>query len=252
MEKARKQFVERLQETPVIPGVKSRVDLKMAVDQGAQIIFILTGSIFSLREAVQYNQEHNGPDRALLFAHIDLLTGIGKDNEGLRYLASEIGINGILTTRSALIKAGKKEGLITILRVFAVDSEALKTGLETVHSAAPDALEILPALVIPAIAHRLPFDRLPPVIAGGLLENQEMVRTILKTPVVAVSASRPSVWKQPVKGRRRRPVPPDQSMPPGHTPPSRSPATPVTSATPATPATPTARPPRDATALDKW
>ncbi len=182
----------RLERNPIIPGVKSLVDVKMAVAQEAPLLFFLTGSIFNLRDAANCCQAKG----TWLFAHVDLLTGIGKDAEGMRFLAREIGVTGILTTRSVLIKAAAKEGLLTVQRVFAVDSDALKTGLELVRSSVPHALEILPALVLPSIAHRLPFAELPPVIAGGLLETQEEVKAVLRTPAVAVSASRPSVWRR--------------------------------------------------------
>jgi glycerol uptake operon antiterminator len=185
------EFHSLLRKCRVIPGLKTLTMLKQACAVRAPVVFFLTGTIFSLRDAVRYCHEHG----TLLFAHVDLLHGIGKDPEGMRYLAHEIGVNGILTTRSFLVKAAAKEGLLTVQRLFALDSEALKTGLEVIKASRPDAVEILPALVLPSIAYRLPFSELPPVIAGGLLETRAEVEAVLATPVVAVSTSRPELWR---------------------------------------------------------
>lgn len=186
-----REFRSLLQSCRVIPGVKTLQMLRPALTAQASVLFFLTGTIFTLREAVRHCSEQD----ALLFAHVDLLQGIGKDPEGMRYLAHEIGVSGILSTRSFLIKAAANEGLLTVQRLFALDSEALKTGLEVIKTSRPDAVEILPALVLPSISHRLPFAELPPVIAGGLLETRAEAEAVLKTPVVAVSASRPELWR---------------------------------------------------------
>jgi glycerol uptake operon antiterminator len=185
------EFHLLLKRSRVIPGLKTLPMLRRACAARAPVVFFLTGTIFSLRDAVSYCNERG----TLLFAHVDLLHGIGKDPEGMRYLAHEIGVSGILTTRSFLVKAAAKEGLLTVQRLFALDSEALKTGLEVIRTSRPDAVEILPALVLPSIAYRLPFSELPPVIAGGLLETRTEVEAVLATPVVAVSTSRPELWR---------------------------------------------------------
>lgn len=193
-----REFRVLLRKTTVIPGVKGINELKQAIATEAPIVFFLTGGIFGLRDAVEITKAAG----TFLFAHVDLLQGIGKDAEGMRYLAEEIGVQGILSTRSFLIKAAQQEGLATIQRVFAVDSEALRTGFDVVKSARPDALEVLPALVLPSIHHRLPFTELPPVIAGGLLETKEELAAVLQTPAVAVSTSAPALWGEANSGKQ--------------------------------------------------
>lgn len=193
-----REFHLLLRRHRVIPGIKGLPELRQALAINAKLVFFLTGSIFSLKEAVRLCAE-NG---TTVFAHVDLLNGIGKDAEGMRFLAQEIGVHGMLSTRSFLVKAAAQAGLLTIQRLFAVDSEALKTGFDVIKSAKPDALEILPALVLPSISQRLPFSELPPVIAGGLLETSDEVDRVLRTPVVAVSTSKALLW-------RARPLPAD-------------------------------------------
>lgn len=157
---------------------------------GVEILFLLTGSIFDLQHLVD---KVRGRD-VLLFAHVDLLQGIGKDPQGMRFLAKEVGVDGMLSTRSHLIRAAKDEGLFTIQRFFLLDSEALKTAVNVLTKSRPDAVEILPALVLPNVHHRLPFSELPPVIAGGLVETEDELHAVLRTPIKAVSTSRQELW----------------------------------------------------------
>lgn len=183
-------LLRRLRKKPVIAGVKNVADAVKAVEKQVEILFLLTGTLFDLQDLVRRELE----PRPLIFAHIDLLQGIGKDQWGLRFLAKDVGVDGILTTRSHLVKSAKKEGLLAIQRLFVLDSEALKTGLSIISSSEPDAIEILPALILPHIHHRLPVDELPPIIAGGLIETVDELKAILRTPARAVSTSRQELW----------------------------------------------------------
>ncbi|NLN27411.1 MAG: glycerol-3-phosphate responsive antiterminator [Firmicutes bacterium] len=183
-------LLPRLRKKPVIAGVKSVEDALLAVEKQMEIIFFLTGTLFDLQDLVKRDLQ----PRPLIFAHVDLLQGIGKDQWGMRFLAQVVGVDGILTTRSHLVKAAKKEGLLAIQRLFVLDSEALKTGLSIISSSAPDAIEILPALILPHIHQRLPVDELPPIIAGGLIETVDELKAVLRTPAMAVSTSRQELW----------------------------------------------------------
>ncbi|HHY62487.1 MAG TPA: glycerol-3-phosphate responsive antiterminator, partial [Firmicutes bacterium] len=130
-----------------------------------------------------------------VFCHIDLIQGIGKDPAGIDWLADEIGISGILTTRSNLIRAAKASGLIAIQRLFLLDSESLKTAIDIVSSSRPDAVEILPALVLPSLIHRLPVRKLSPFIAGGLVETVPELEAVVSTGALGVSTSKQELWK---------------------------------------------------------
>ncbi|MGE5577944.1 MAG: glycerol-3-phosphate responsive antiterminator [Syntrophothermus sp.] len=191
------ELFERLKKRPVIGGIKQPEDLPVALEDGLEVLFFLTGTIFDLREMVAETRNR----KKLAFVHIDLLEGIGKDRVGVRFLAEEIGVKGILTTRTQLVRAAKEQGLIAIQRLFMLDSEALKTGIHVTSNARPDAVEILPALILPNIIGRLPLAQMPPVIGGGLVETPEELKAILgaRGPggerILAVSTSSKDLWK---------------------------------------------------------
>lgn len=174
---------------PIIAGLKGLTEAKRVCEAGIKICFYLTGNIFELRELTRLCQDQG----QMVFAHVDLISGIAKDEHGMQVLAQEVGVHGILTTKGYLITAAKKAGLLGIQRLFVLDSEALKTGLRMVSSSQPDAVEILPALILPYMRNRLP-KRLPPIIAGGLVETREELEQVLNPPVLAVSTSRTELW----------------------------------------------------------
>ena len=150
----------------------------------------LTGTIYDLRDLCTRCE----PLGIYPFCHLDLIQGIGKDGPGVKWLATEIGLKGILTTRTSLIRAAMSEGLVAILRLFLLDSESLKTGLEVAASSKPDAVEILPALVLPRVAPRLPLDKMSPFIAGGLVQTAEDLEAVLAAGALGVSTSNQELW----------------------------------------------------------
>lgn len=184
------QFLQRLRRKPVIGGIKQGTDLRRPLDAGIEVFFALTGTIFDLERTATRVREAG----RLILAHIDLLEGVGRDAPGIRFLARQIGVHGILSTRNTLVRAAKEEGLLAVQRLFLLDSEALHTGLASAARGAPDAIEILPGLVIPQVIHRLPVRQLPPLIAGGLVETPEEVRQILASGILAVSTSCEELW----------------------------------------------------------
>ena len=194
--------MEKLTRNPVIAGIREPEAVKSAADRGIQVFFILGGTLLDLSSMVSTIKAEEG---CLAFVHIDLIPGIGKDSAGIAYLAEMLPIDGVVTTRTHLIRAATDAGLLAIQRLFALDSEAVKTGLSMLRSAAPDAVEILPALVLPHLGRRLPVTQMPPIIAGGLVETVEDVEAVLNSPAVAVSTSKVDLWDWVKKNREANP-----------------------------------------------
>jgi glycerol uptake operon antiterminator len=175
---------------PIIAAIKTFDDLEEVPEYKVDVIFILRSKLSKLDKIVEKAMELD----VLVFLHIDMVKGIGKDKEAIRYLAQEIGIDGIMTTKSYLIKAAKKEDLITIQRLFLLDSESLRTGVNIVKSTKPDMIEVLPGLVVPEMIERLKDKIDIPVIAGGLVRERNQVKKILKKDVIAISTSQKELW----------------------------------------------------------
>jgi glycerol uptake operon antiterminator len=195
------QFFESLKFSPVIAGLRSGAGVEAAIQRGVAVLFILGEDIFALQESVARAHAQS----RLILAHVDLIKGLGRDDAGVRFLARSVGVDGILTTRTTLIGPAKKEGLIAVQRLFVLDSESLEAGLPAVEKAAPDAVEILPGVILPAIAQQLASrGGLPPLIAGGLIRSVAQAEAVLAAGALAVSTSAEALWGY----RRGAPGPP--------------------------------------------
>lgn len=173
----------------VIAAVRSEEQLRRAVSAPVAVIFLLQGDINVLSDYVDYARGHHMP----VFPHLDLMGGIAGDKAAVEYIARVIRPDGIITTRSNLIKAAKKQGLRTIQRLFLVDSTAVETGIHAVEENQPDAVEVMPGLM-PKIISQVKLRISKPIIAGGLIEDQEDIAQILGAGACAVSVGNHELW----------------------------------------------------------
>lgn len=177
-------------EHPIIASIRNDADFKYALNSKVAVLFILYGDIFDLPRIMKECKKHN----KLVFLHMELIKGIGRDREGVIYLARKEHCNGIVTTKNNLINIAKKEGLIAIQRLFLLDSAALRTGEQILKHNQPDAVEILPGMVAPYFIEHIYKELLCPVIAGGLISNKREIEELFKKGVLAVSTSKKELW----------------------------------------------------------
>lgn len=188
-------LIQKLKKRPIIAGIRDLKDIPVALEKGVEVIFLLVGDIFDLIRT----REEIGSSGVLLFSHMDLMKGIARDEAGIRFLSQKVCIDGIITTHINLIRSAKKEKLITIQRMFVLDSEALKTGVKVVHDSRPDAVEILPGIILPTLKKDITYLNLPPIIAGGLIRTRVDIKKVLESGALAVSTSKKELWGQAVE-----------------------------------------------------
>lgn len=173
------QIIDCLEENPVIAAV-SDDKWEQAIACPSQVIFYLSADLMTVDEKVQ--QAHQAGKYIMI--HIDLAEGIGKDRAGIRYLA-QCGVDGIISTKSQLIRFAKDQGLLTVQRFFALDSKGVDSIGDMLRSTNPHLMEIMPGLV-PKIIRRYADCGLP-VIAGGLIQTKTEVTDALGAGATAVS-----------------------------------------------------------------
>ena len=183
-------FLSILNTFPVIAAFREIRNLKIGELRHVGIIFVLGGTIFDLPKIVDLAGRHE----KVVFADIDLIKGAAKDAAGIRYLAKESRVQGIITTKSNLISSAQKEGLSSIQRIFLLDSESLTGGLSVVEKSKPDAVEILPGLILPKIMDRIRSVTAIPIIAGGLITKKEEVKEVLSSGAVGISTTSPHLF----------------------------------------------------------
>ena len=183
-------FRDCFRKHPIIASIRNDADFKYALNSKVIALFILHGDIFNLPQIMLESKEHN----KMIFLHMDLIRGIGRDRKGIIYLARKKLCNGIVTTKSNLIGIAKKEGLIVIQRLFLLDSASLKTGELLLKHNQPDAIEILPGIAAPYFVEHINKRIICPVIAGGLIYQKEEIKDLFKKGIFAVSTSRKELW----------------------------------------------------------
>lgn len=173
----------------IIPAIVDLNEADAAMQTEAAVVFLLTGSIFNLEELMKKAREHD----KLLIINLDMVEGVGKDKQGIKFLAMHELCDGIISTRRNLIQAAKDEGLITIQRVFLLDSSSFRTAMNLFNKSKPDAVELLPAVAAPYFIENLEGLSMP-IIAGGLVQKKEEVDHLIKHGVLAISTSRQELW----------------------------------------------------------
>lgn len=180
------EVIERLGIFPIISAVHE-LQFNDALLSPCEVVFLLEGDVMSVGEKIDAAHK-NGK---LIFVHIDLMKGIGKDKCGVQFLAN-LGADGIISTRAPLIKNAKEIGILAVQRYFALDSQGLESIKEMITSAKPDFVEIMPG-VIEKVIKKFASDKIP-VIAGGLLETKGEVTAALKSGALAVSTGKKELW----------------------------------------------------------
>ena len=177
-----------LERTPVIPAVKEPETLDLALAHDGAAVFLLCGDILNIAGLV--DRVHRAGKQAVI--HADLIAGMAPKEIAVDYLR-RCGADGIISTRPHLIRRGRELGMLTVLRVFAIDSKAVSNlGRET-EGGMPDVIEILPGTLC-KVLRRLSRELPVPLIAGGLLSDKADVLAALGAGALCVSASDESLW----------------------------------------------------------
>jgi len=172
----------------IIAAVRNDEEFETAVKSEISTIFLLNADIISIRDKVAQAHEKS----ILLYVHMDLAEGIGKDRAGINYLAN-MGVDGIISTRSNLIKLAREANMFTVQRFFVVDSHSVDTVIETVKASKADMIEVMPGVVSKVISKLKEHIKIP-IIAGGLFEDENEIETALNNGAIAVSIGKVQFW----------------------------------------------------------
>lgn len=181
-------IIEALERTPVIAAT-DRAGWQNAVLSDTEVLFHLGADIITVGDDIKAAKQ-NGK---FVFIHIDLADGIGKDKAGIHWLKT-LGADGIISTRTQLIRAAHDSGLLAVQRFFMLDSKGTHSVAETIENTRPDLIEIMPGVIPKAL--RLFSHREIPVIAGGLIETKQEVTAALSSGAIAVSTGKKELWNE--------------------------------------------------------
>ncbi|MBV8728667.1 MAG: glycerol-3-phosphate responsive antiterminator [Acidobacteriia bacterium] len=190
IEQAYLQWHDVLENRHIIAAVRNLDALTAVAKSPTEVVYLLFGNTLNVGDLLKRVRQEG----KLPLVNLDLLSGFSRDAINAEYLAVS-GAAGVVSTHGEVLRASRKQGLITVQRTFALDSAAIEAGLRTIHQFLPDAVEILPAVAAPRVLAR--FRDVHPalrVVAGGLIADLKEVEGLLAAGVDAVSISDPKFW----------------------------------------------------------
>ncbi|HXZ04362.1 MAG TPA: glycerol-3-phosphate responsive antiterminator [Ktedonobacteraceae bacterium] len=173
----------------IIPVIENRSQFLRALN-APQIstIFLRHCNLLDLRPNLD-----QAFDRDLaVYVYVDHIDGIHPDSAGLRFLAHQLHITGIVSSNPRILSLGKGFELETIQRLFAVDSTGIETALDSVDDRHVDLLDISPALVIPYVVSHMVLPL--PFIGSGLISTFQQVQSVLRAGALRVTTARSELY----------------------------------------------------------
>lgn len=174
----------------VLPVLRNMKDFERLLKSSHEYIIFLEVRLSQLQALVRAAKQ---ADKKIIL-HADLIQGLKTDSYGFEFLIREIKPDGIISTRGNVITLAKKNNLLTIQRLFLLDSQALENNIKLINQVKPDYIELLPG-IIPSIIEEVHKKTGIPIIAGGLIRTAQDINLACGGGAVAVSTSQPELWK---------------------------------------------------------
>ncbi len=178
-----------LNSNAVLPAIRDLKDLDKVLQSQHTYFALLDMHLAQLkpilREAKKYKKK--------VLLHADLVHGLKSDEAAAVFLCQEICPDGVISTRSTMLSVAKRKGLLTIQRIFMLDSLSLQTSYRTLQKVKPDIVELLPG-IIPQMIEEVRNETHLPIIAGGLIRTEEDIKQAILAGASAVSTSNFKLW----------------------------------------------------------
>ena len=176
-------------DTNIIPAVKSVKGFENFINTDYEYCVLMNMHLSILKRLVE--KGHAANKKCLL--HLDLINGLSSDEYGAEYAIQSLKVDGLVSTKSSVMKIAKKKKVLAIYRVFLIDNHSLVKSIDRVNDLRPDYVEILPALAYKAIT-KIKEKVTIPIIGGGLITCKEDIEDCIAAGMVAVTTSDSNLW----------------------------------------------------------
>ncbi len=128
-----------------------------------------------------------------VFIHMDLIQGMKADEYATEYVCQTFKPFGIISTKGNVIVKAKQNDVVTVQRLFLIDSTSLEKSIKHIERSKPDYIEVLPGIV-PKYIQLVKEKTGIPVFAGGLIETKEEVQAALAAGASVITTSNRKLW----------------------------------------------------------
>ena len=174
---------------PVIASIKDEDGLRAVLHAPCPVVFVLFGSVMTIHSIVATLKSAG----KTVFVDVDLLDGFSSKPIAVDFLKAHTQTDGVMSTKSIMVRAAKAAGLMAVHRLFLVDSFSYNNLSKQVKISEPDAIMILPGCM-PRVISWVRDDTNLPLIAGGLVCDKEDVMAALGAGASAIASSNRAVW----------------------------------------------------------
>jgi glycerol uptake operon antiterminator len=182
-------LLQSLADDPVIASVKDAADLEAVLASDRNVVFLLYGTLLDVEGIVQRCKDAGKS----VLVDVDLLDGFAARDVVGRWIAERTGADGVLSTKTSMIRAARRAGLVAVQRFFLVDSFSYHQLPRVLAQSGADAIEILPGCM-PRVIGWLRDVTDVPIVAGGLVCEKADVLAALGAGALAVASSNHDVW----------------------------------------------------------
>lgn len=173
----------------ILPAVRDLKDIEKILNSNYTYFVLLNSQIGQLKSIVELAKSK----KKKILLHADLIQGLKNDEYATHFLCQDIKPAGLISTRKTVVVSAKKHGLISIQRLFLLDSIALESSYKLLETTKPDFIEVLPG-VMPHIIKEVHEKTKIPIIAGGLIRCNSEIDDALKAGVTAITTSKKDLW----------------------------------------------------------
>jgi len=180
---------ELLEINPIIGAIKGD-NLENIIKSECDVVFLLNGDILTLKKKIALLHKHNKK----VFVHLDMISGLASSPISVDYIKNELNVDGIITTKTNIVKRAIELNVSVIQRFFFIDSISLENAIESLRKVKPQAIEIMPGIIPKVIRKINKVYPDMPIICGGLINTKEEIINVLSAGAMAISTSDLKLW----------------------------------------------------------
>ena len=175
----------------MLPAVRDEATLHRALDLGYRQLLVERGSLLVMVGPLAAAARRG----IAIFVNLDGVEGLAPDSAALAFVATDLGLSGVVSVKPHVLKEASRFRLRTIQRIHALDSTGLETGLRSLATPMPQALAIAPALALPHVAPTVRTMTSSPLWGTGDVTTSAQAHQVLAAGAEVVSSARPEIWE---------------------------------------------------------
>ncbi|GAB2027787.1 glycerol-3-phosphate responsive antiterminator [Lactovum odontotermitis] len=180
---------------PRIAAVNNDSDLEGIIASDNKVVYVLYGNVNTVHTIVQKLKAVH----KLVFVNLDFIEGLSPKEVAVDFLMENTQADGIISSKALLIRAAVRRNVFSIHRSFMIDSKAFHHLPKQIKSSGADLADIQPG-AIPKVLKWVQASISIPIIASGLVCEEEDILAALEAGAIGVSSTNHCIW---IKSRHK-------------------------------------------------